>query len=94
MRGVAYQPTPIGENASAAAPFGDYYTLNYRAIYDRDFPMLRQMGATAIRVYTWNYTVSHLDFLNKAYNNGVQPIYVLLNRWIDPASPRNQVPAS
>ncbi|MCI0745141.1 MAG: hypothetical protein L0Y58_07030 [Verrucomicrobia subdivision 3 bacterium] len=85
-RGVCYQPTPIGHNPSAAPPWGDYYTLSYRSIYERDLPNMRQMGANLIRVYSWDTTASHLDFLNKAYNTNRQPLYVLLNRWINPQS--------
>lgn len=90
MRGVCYQPTPIGQDPSLSEPYGDYYTTNapydFRSIYNRDLPLLRQMGANTIRVYSWNLSRSHTDFLNKAYNNGVQPIYVLVNRWVDPTS--------
>jgi hypothetical protein len=85
-RGVCYQPTPLGDDPSQATPWGDYYTFSYRAIYERDLPNLRRMGANLIRVYSWDHTVSHADFLDKAYNNGRDPIYVLLNRWIDPNS--------
>jgi hypothetical protein len=86
VRGVCYQPTPVGENPSQAAPWGDYYTLNYRAIYERDLPNLRRMGANVVRVYSWDPGASHSDFLNKAYNNNRNSLYVLVNRWIDPNS--------
>src|SRR5690606_33050437 len=44
---------------------------------------------------TWNNTADHFDFLNKAFNNGVDPIYVIAGYWInpgldiDPQSPTN-----
>lgn len=85
-RGVCYQPTPIGQNPSQAPPWGDYCSLAYRSIYERDLPNLRRMGANVLRVYSWDHAASHTDFLNKAYNGGRDPIYVLLNRWIDPGS--------
>ena len=86
VRGVCYQPTPIGENASQAPPWGDYCSFAWGGIYVRDLANLRRMGANVVRVYSWDHTASHTDFLNKAYNGGRDPIYVLLNRWIDPAS--------
>jgi len=85
-RGVCYQPTPIGGNPSQAVPWGDYYTLDYRGIYERDLPNLRRMGANVVRVYSWDPGANHTDFLNKAYNNNRDSIYVLINRWIDPNS--------
>jgi hypothetical protein len=86
VRGVCYQPTPVGDNPAQAAPWGDYYTMNYRDIYERDLPNLRRMGANVVRVYSWDPNASHTDFLNKAYNNNRDTIYVLVNRWIDPNS--------
>jgi hypothetical protein len=86
LRGVCYQPTPIGENPSQAYPWGDYCSFVYGSIYERDLPNLRRMGANVVRVYGWDHAASHTDFLNKAYNGGRDPIYVLLNRWIDPGS--------
>lgn len=86
VRGVCYQPTPIGENPSQAYPWGDYCGPAYRSIYERDLPNLRRMGANVVRVYSWDHAASHTDFLNKAYNGGRDPIYVLVNRWVDPSS--------
>lgn len=84
IRGVCYQPAPIGDNPSASAPFGDYFTANYRAITDRDLPLIRDLGANVIRIYGWSDTADHTAFLDACYNGGVDPIYVLINRWIDP----------
>ena len=86
MRGVCYQPTPIGSNSGANEPFGDYYTNTYSALYERDLALLRSMGANTIRIYGWNETADHSDFLDACYNNGVDPIYVLINRWINPTT--------
>jgi hypothetical protein len=53
------------------------------------------MGANTIRLWNWNGTANHLDFLDKGYNNGVNPIYVIAGYWIngglniDPSSPNN-----
>jgi hypothetical protein len=86
VRGVDYQPTPIGENPSQSAPFGDYYTAAYAAIRARDLPLLRAMGANVIRIYGWDTTANHRAFLDACYNGGVNSIFVLVNRWIDPAT--------
>ncbi|HEU5081607.1 MAG TPA: hypothetical protein VFT72_20505 [Opitutaceae bacterium] len=85
IKGVCYNPTPIGENGSRS-PNGDYYTSGYSAIWDRDLPRLRAMGANVIRIYGWNPTADHTAFLDRCYNNGDHPIFVLVNYWVDPSS--------
>ncbi len=84
VRGVCYQPAPIGDNPSASAPYGDYFTANYSALTARDLPLMRDLGANVIRIYGWSETADHSAFLDACYNDGVDPIYVLINRWIDP----------
>ena len=94
IKGVGYAPTPIGDDPETP-PYGDYFTSDFSNIYDRDLPILRGMGANTIRIWGWNKTSNHLDFLDKAYNNGVDPIYVIAGLWInsgldiDPDSPAN-----
>lgn len=85
IKGVCYNPTPIGENGSRA-PNGDYFTSGYSAFWDRDLPQLRAMGANVLRIYGWNPTADHTAFLNRCYNNGDHPLYVLVNYWVDPAT--------
>lgn len=84
MRGVGYQPTPIGENPSAAPPYGDYFTTNHAALFDRDMANLRGFGANTVRIYGWNAASNHSAFLARAWNGGDRPVYVLLNQWINP----------
>ncbi|MBE2215225.1 MAG: hypothetical protein IAE82_15235 [Opitutaceae bacterium] len=86
VRGVCYQPAPIGDNPSAAAPYGDYYTAGYAALTARDLPNLRALGANVIRIYGWDPAANHTAFLDACYNGGVDPIFVLVNRWIDPST--------
>lgn len=82
-RGVCYAPTPVGQ-AGDQPPFGDYFTGAYPAIHARDLPAMRRMGVNCLRIYGWNPEANHQAFLDAAYNNGQRPIYVLLNRWINP----------
>jgi hypothetical protein len=79
IKGVGYAPTPICANP------GDYFTYNYRSIYARDLPLLRAMNCNVIRLWGWDSTSNHSDFLDEAYNNGVDPIYVIAGYWIDPS---------
>lgn len=83
IKGVCYNPTPIGENGSRA-PNGDYFTSQYSALWDRDLPQLRAMGANVLRIYGWNPTADHSAFLDRCYNGGDRPLYVLVNYWVDP----------
>lgn len=85
MKGVSYAPTPIG-NVADQPPYGDYFTTNYRSLYQRDLPLMRQMGVNCLRVYGWSLTDDHTEFLNMAYNGGQQPIYVIINRWVNPGT--------
>jgi hypothetical protein len=83
IRGVGYSPTPIGIDPETTPPYGDYYTVDYSAIYDRDLPLLRQMGTNTIRLWGWNNNANHTDFMNKAYSNG---IYVIVTYWMNSTS--------
>jgi len=84
IKGVSYSPIPVGVDPQATPPYGDYFTSNYRSIYERDLPLLRDMGANTIRVWDYNHGADHTDFLNKAYNKGVRSIYVLLTFVFNP----------
>jgi hypothetical protein len=84
VRGMCYQPTPIGENPAAGPPYGDYYTAGYAPLWARDFENLRMMGANVIRLYGWTVGADHSAFLGEAYNGGDQPLYVLVNKWVSP----------
>jgi uncharacterized repeat protein (TIGR02543 family) len=95
IKGVAYSPTPIGDDPKTTPPYGDYFTATYGDIYSRDLPLLRQMGANTLRIVSWNSTANHFDFLDQTYNNGVDPLFVIAGYWInsgldiDPASATN-----
>lgn len=86
VRGVCYQPAPIGDNPSATPPYGDYYTAGYAALAARDLPNVRALGGNVLRIYGWDPAANHQAFLDACYNGGVDPIFVLVNRWIDPAT--------
>lgn len=85
VKGVNYSPVPIGVDPETTPPYGDYFTANYSAIYERDLPLLRKMGANTIRLQGWNNAADHQDFLDKAYNDGVNPIFVIATFSMDPS---------
>ncbi|MBI5585757.1 MAG: fibronectin type III domain-containing protein, partial [Deltaproteobacteria bacterium] len=95
VKGVVYTPVPIGEDPNLAPPYGDYFTEPYGALYERDIPLLRALGANTLRLYHWEKTADHFDFLDRAFNGGVDPIYIIAGYWIDrgldlnPHSPAN-----
>lgn len=74
MKGVCYQPTPVGYY-----PW-EHYIYGDPAIYNRDLPILRDMGVNTIRLYT---KITTAAFLDACYNNGVGPIYVVMGYYID-----------
>jgi RHS repeat-associated protein len=83
VKGVVYSPVPIGIDPETTAPYGDYFTSDYSDIFERDLPLLRDMGANTVRLLVWDNTADHLDFLDEAYNGGVEPIYVIAGYWIN-----------
>jgi YD repeat-containing protein len=84
IKGMGYSPVPVGVDPEITSPYGDYFTSDYSSIYNRDLPSLRDLGANTIRLWSWNNTADHLDFLDKAYNGGAEPIYVIAGFWINP----------
>jgi len=89
IKGIGYAPVPIGVDPTAAPPYGDYFTANYANVYNRDLPIIRSLGANVLRLWGWNNGADHSDFLNKAYNGGINPIYVAAEFWIGPSSYSN-----
>jgi len=83
IKGVGYSPVPIGDDPETMPPYGDYFTSDYSSIYDRDLPLLRDVGANTVRLWNWNNIADHFDFLEKAYNGGVNPTYVIAGYRID-----------
>lgn len=88
MKGVCYAPNPIGHSGEQA-PNGDFFTIDWRPVYARDLPLMRDMGVNCVRVYGWSPTANHDDFLDLAWNRGHRPIHVLINRWVDPGTDWN-----
>ncbi|MBI5102040.1 MAG: Ig-like domain-containing protein [Nitrospirae bacterium] len=81
IRGVNYSPVPIGESPSDP-PYGDYFTAGYEGIYNRDLPLLRGLGANTVLLRTWDNTADHHDFMDKIYNGGVNPVYLIPTYWL------------
>jgi hypothetical protein len=74
IKGMGYNPIPIGRT----------YTYDFTAdpgIYMRDFAMLREMGVNTIRIWR---KVASKSFLDAAYNNGRNPIYVIMGFHVEP----------
>ena len=76
IKGVGYQPTPIGEPISRSIV---EYIYSNAQILARDMAMLRAMGANTIR--TWSHPPD-ATLLDACYNGGVEPIRVILCYWV------------
>lgn len=83
IRGICYSPNQIGQTGTQT-PFGDYYTGLYLSITGPDNENIRRMGANVQRGYGWSLEGNHNAYLDRSYNNGENPIYVFINRWINP----------
>ncbi len=82
IRAVGYSPVPICADTTS----DDYLSAANHAIYERDLPLLRQMGANTVRLWGWNNAVSHQGFLDTAWNGGCHPIYVIVSFWMGPGT--------
>ncbi len=74
IKGVCYQPAPIGY-----VPW-EYDVYSDPDIYNRDLLILRDMGANVVRTYA---KVTSTGFLDACYNGGVDSIYVVMGYYID-----------
>ncbi|MFH1710976.1 MAG: LamG-like jellyroll fold domain-containing protein [Nanoarchaeota archaeon] len=78
MKGVGYQPIPIGKTAQSIPD----KQLMYNDIWirERDFPLLRDMNANTIRIWS---EMLNKSFMEDIYNNGTKPVYVIMGFWIN-----------
>ena len=84
VQGVCYNPTQIGLDMSRQAPYSDFYTLLFLSMTAGDMVNLRRMGVNTMRGYGWTPGSNHQAFMDRAYNDGEAPIYMLVNRWVNP----------
>jgi len=73
-KGIGYAPVPIG-----SSPDSGYDITVHSELRARDFPLLREMNCNTIR--TWG-KVGQESFLDDSWNNGVNPIRVLMGFWL------------
>ena len=69
FRGVTYSPTPIGKDQSAqleADRIYDFFSPGSADLWERDLPMMRDLGLNTVRVYELRGTVDHTKFLDMA----------------------------
>jgi hypothetical protein len=72
VAGVDYSPVPAGGSNQ------DITIASMSAAHERDAAAMRAANINAIRVYSMEPGVDHSSFLDTMWNNGVQPIYVLV----------------
>jgi hypothetical protein len=88
--GVSYSPVPWG-SCSAFNPYGDFTINTWSSIWQRDLDLMRANGVNLIKTYNtldsfqlvqagnpWNWDHDHDQFLDSCWNNGNDPIYVLM----------------
>jgi len=85
VKGVGYQPTPIGYypyDPCDGSPFMDVFadTPYNHSMWDRDLLALRYMGCNTVK--TWG-KVTSTAFLDACYNNGLDPTYVIMGMWLN-----------
>ena len=76
VRGVIYQPTPVGQDPSVSD--GSFTAYSDPRIYRRDFPLLKRLGANVIRIYRPREIPP--EFFRNALASGV---YVILGYEVD-----------
>ncbi|MBV9234142.1 MAG: hypothetical protein JO030_08875, partial [Candidatus Eremiobacteraeota bacterium] len=96
IKGMVYSPTPIGNGLSDPPSLNDPLRDGNSAIWSRDLPALRAMGVNVVHVYNVvpppydKATGPITDWLNAAWNNGTNPIYVLLTIYFDGSALLNE----
>lgn len=50
VRGINYQPSPIG-SSNSWEPFGDWFQDYWSSVYDRDIPLIKAMNGNAVKTY-------------------------------------------
>lgn len=74
VKGICYSPAPMGDNPVFNKPYGDYYTPEYRPLWERDLPLIKEMGANTLRLYGWGLQADHSAFLDYAQSQGLAVI--------------------
>jgi hypothetical protein len=91
VKGVTYSPVPIGVRPGDAPPYGDYFTINYRNVWEPDIGLMRAAGINCIRLYAGNPGANAgapgsggnwKPFLDKLWNDGTDPIYVVMTSYV------------
>jgi hypothetical protein len=84
IKGMNYSPVPIG-TVPGNAPYGDYFTPEYKNVWMPDIRSMRAAGVNAIKLYAGNPALNAgepgssgnwKEFLDACYNRGTDPIYV------------------
>lgn len=78
VKGVGYQPTPIGTPISGSALA---FMYNDQNIIARDMAILRAMNVNTIRIYSGEPMLNE-NLLDACYNDGLNPIYVIMGFFI------------
>ena len=85
LKGVNYAPSPV-----CSGPLDNPLGNKNSVIWKRDLKILRSLGVNAIKVYNANPNAEPIgDFLSQAYNNGKDPIYVILSIFFPAQAPLN-----
>jgi hypothetical protein len=84
-RGVCYHPVPIGKKAGS----GDLCLDDRSDLFERDLPLIRGLNANLLRLYSWDPTGSHKQFLKELKSGSGKgpkgaPLRVLVNKYIKP----------
>jgi hypothetical protein len=89
VKGMVYSPTPIGNGVSDPPSLDDPLRDGNSTIWSRDLPLMRSMGVNVIHVYNvvpppYDKNTGPISkWLDAAWNNGTNPVYVLLTVYFD-----------
>ena len=74
VQGVCYNPSQLGTAPAWTPPWGDYLRPEFRDLWERDFPLMKEMGINTIRVWQWDNAQDHGYFLDTAHDYGLKVI--------------------
>ena len=80
IKGIAYYPRPNTGSLSRASNNVDFYSDDFRELWQQDIGHMNELGVNLIRIYGVNPTVNHDEFMCTLQNAG---IYVMIGLLAD-----------
>jgi len=93
VKGIAYYPRPNEGDLSEYSSSVDFFTEEFRSLWEADIRHLRQLGVNTIRIYAVNPSQNHDAFMCALQQNNIYAIVGLLADCLDCSVGVDEAPA-